>query len=179
VTESALPGATGLLLGSSSSIDVFTNGSAVTFGAVGTSVGAWPTANLAIYVPIRVSSACLVRKLWVACGSTGTDNIDVGLYDAAANRKVSSGTVAKVTSAEKIVDVTDLFILPGLYYMGLVCAVNTATFSRFGHTAPNPAAYGCLTQALGSTLLPDPAVWAVDNTLAYVPQMGLSLGTVN
>lgn len=147
-----------------------------------TVAGAWPTANLAIYVPIRVQWQVVLRKLWLAPTTTATTgNLDVGLYTSGGTRIISAGNTNKAAgTAEQIIDVTDTVIYPGLYFMALVCSNNTDTFSKgTAVTAPFFAAMGCLSEALGSAVLGTTASWSVDQTNAFYPIMGFSTGTVN
>lgn len=138
--------------------------------------GAYPATNLAIYVPVRVRQAVIVRKLWVACTATGTDTVDLGVYNAAGTQVVSVTEAAKVISDELVIDVSpDVALSPGLYYMAMSCASNTATFLRYITTAPLLAGLGVRTEALGSVTLPATATWVIDNTLTFGPMMGMLL----
>ena len=139
------------------------------------STGVWPSANLAIYVPIAVPSRVVVRKLWFGSFTTGTGNVDMALYDAAGVAVVTATNAAKVAAQqEQVFDVTDTTVGPGLYYIGLSSDSATDTFYRVVHLAPLPAAYGVLTEA-SAYPLPSTATWTVDNTLAVVPVMGMLL----
>jgi len=155
------------------SLDTFTHGAVLTSTQTITST-AWPTTNLAIYVPLRVPVAMVVVKLWYGSGSTGTGSNDIGLYDSNGARLVSNGNAAKPASAtEDVRDVADTTIGPGLYYLALVASNSTDTYYAETDAAPMCAAIGVLTEALGSTVLPASASWAVNQTLAYYPRMGL------
>src|SRR5262245_15809191 len=78
---------------------------------------AWPSANLALFVPFRVSAPCVAYKMSTGFGTTASGNYDLGIYDAFGNRLVSTGTQAKGASVEAILDITDTELGPGLYYM--------------------------------------------------------------
>lgn len=80
---------------------------------------AWPLANLAIFCPIRAPLPVTIYKLTIGAGATATGNFDVGVYDSAGNRLVSSGSTPKSANVEQIIDVTDTRIGPGLYYLAL------------------------------------------------------------
>ena len=95
--------------------------------SVGTSVlpapaaAAWPSANRAYFVPFRLPIAVTVYKMACGTGTGTTGNFDLGIYDSFGNRLVSTGSTAKTTaSSERIVDVTDTFLLPGFYYLAMV-----------------------------------------------------------
>lgn len=184
MTESVLPAPiSGIWAEPGQTIDSygpFSGVSASFLTAGNPAASAWPTALLAIFVPVQVRRAATAYKLWYAGGATATGTIDIAVYDSAANRKVSLGNTAKGGALENFVNTTDTALAPGLYYIGLVCSNNTDTFifSANANTGPIPTALGCLTQALGSAVLPDPAVWAIDQTLTKIPAMGISIGTV-
>lgn len=151
------------------SIDNLTGGWMTYQSSAATST-AWGTANRAIYVPIRVPHRITVKELGYVCNSTATGNIDIGLYDSAGTRLASTGSTAKANSTKTVaLDVTDTTIGPGLYYVALNNDTTTDTFYCFSDTAPNPAARGILTQAVGAVTLPATATWALDQTLAFIP----------
>lgn len=138
---------------------------------------AWGTANRAIYVPTRVPRRVVVRKIGASTGSTSAGNIDVGIYDASGALVVSSGSTAKASSITQVIDVADTTIGPGLYYLALNNDTTTDTFVALDLNPPFPAAYGVLTQTLGSVTLPATASWAVDNTLTLIPAVVMLTGT--
>lgn len=140
--------------------------------------GAWPAANLAIYVPVAVRQRVIVRSIWFSSASTGTGNYDIGLYDSGGTRIASSTAQSKPASAIEVVyDITDTTIGPGTYYMALVISNNSDTVYRYAPSAPIALAYGALSESLGSTALPATASWALDQTLAVIPVMGMFLVT--
>lgn len=100
-----------------------------TFGMCGISAGmnaippasvAWPAANRAIFVPVRVPIGVTVYKLACGSGTGTTGNFDLGIYDAGGNLIVSTGTTAKTSASEdRVIDITDTFLGPGLYYLAM------------------------------------------------------------
>lgn len=161
--------AQGQWAGSHHSIDNLTGGW-MTYQTLPTNATPWGTQYRAIYVPIRVPRRVVVRKLGYANTSTATGNYDIGLYDAAGTRLVSSGSTAKTTSAATITyDMTDTTIGPGLYYLALNNDTTTDTFIAQLDNVPTPAARGILTETLGSVTLPATATWIVDQTLGFIP----------
>jgi hypothetical protein len=138
----------------------------------------WPSVNMAIYVPYLVQARGTVRKLWYYSTSTGGGNIDIGLYDATGTRLASSGSTAKsLTSAPVVLDVTDVVIGPGIYYVALVASSATSNnFWAWLPSAPMAAAIGVYTEA-SALPLPATATFALTQTLAYVPVMGMFLNT--
>ena len=142
------------------------------------SAAAWPSANLAIYIPIRVPVRCVARSLWYASGSTSNGNVDMGLYDAAGDAIISATGASKANGGEvQIFDVTDTTVGPGRYYLALVSDSGTSTFYRIAPAAPLCAAWGVLTET-SAYPLPATATWAVPQTLAYLPVMGMSYQAV-
>lgn len=153
-------------------------GSRTNYNVVGGSPDVWPAANLIIYVPIVVKQMVLVKKIWFGAGGTGTGNIDLGIYNRAGTRLVSSGTIAHGTgNNEKVVDITDLPLKPDLYYMALQGSNNTDTMYRENLAGPAPAAGGVRDEAAGGFGLPATATWVVDSALGYVPEMGIFVET--
>jgi hypothetical protein len=138
-----------------------------------TTVGAWPSANLAIYIPIGLPRRVIVRTLYFASGTTGTGNVAMGLYLPSGVAVVGPATAAKGTSAiVQVIDVTDAAVGPGLYYLGLSCSNATDTFYRSASSAPLPAAGGILVET-SAYPLPSTATFALDQGLSYVPYVGL------
>ena len=93
------------------------------FGAVHGSASpvsaAWPAANRAILVPFRLPVIATAYQMIVGCGATASGNFDAGIYDWYGNLLVSSGTTAKVSGAEVVLNITDTVLGPGRYYMAV------------------------------------------------------------
>ena len=132
---------------------------------------AWGTANRAIYIPVRFPTSGVVKELgYVAEGSAATGNIDIGLYDASGTRLCSTGSQTKALSdTVAVFDVTDTTVQRGLYYLALNNSTTTDTFYADIPAAPNLAARGVLTEAVGAVTLPATATWALNQTLALFP----------
>jgi len=154
------------------SVDTLT--SSYHFQAGGTSSAtAWGTQYRAIYVPVRVPYPGVVKEMWVNTGSTGAGNIDVGLYDAAGTRLVSTGSTAHGAGNTLVAfEVTDTTIQAGLYYLALNNDTTTDTFRALTTSAALTMISGVLSETLGAVTLPATATWAVDTTLAFLPKMG-------
>ena len=81
---------------------------------------AWPAANRALLIPFRLPVRATVYKMGCGTGTLTTGNFDLGIYDVNGNRLVSTGATAKTTaSSERIVDVTDTQLMPGMYYLAM------------------------------------------------------------
>jgi len=140
--------------------------------------GAWPTQYLALYVPMRIGSQRIVRKLGISNGATASGNLDLGLYDAKGTLLVSTGSTAQSGEAiEQIIDVTDTLISPGIYYIAAAMDGTTGTFMRRSITAPYCLSIGVLTELLGSVTLPATATWTANQTLALYPMLFMAFTT--
>jgi hypothetical protein len=135
---------------------------------------AHPNANRAFFIPFRIARPLTVAKLWSFNGATVSGNIDVGIYDAAGARLVSSGSTAQAgTTAIQEFDVADTALdAPAQYYLGVALNNATGTLRRYTPAVPLGAAIGCAQQDTAFPL-PSPATFAVHAT-AYVPIVGLS-----
>jgi hypothetical protein len=158
------------------SIDTMNNGLTAPLTAFSSTV-AWPTANLAIYVPVMVRQNATVKQLWYANNTTATGNFDIGLYDAAGAALLRKGSTAKSTTGAEIVwDCTDTVISSGLYYLALANDTNTDTFFGITPAAPYLAAIGLYTEA-SAFALPATATFAIPQALAFCPVIGMYLDT--
>lgn len=146
----------------------------VTYPATGQT---WPTADMAIYVPVLVKQRVVVKQLWFGSSGTAAGNYDLGLYDAAGTALLRQGSTAKGGAGETVWNCTDTPIGPGLYYLALVSSTSTDTFAMMSvWAAPIPAALGVLTQS-SALPLPATATFAVNQTLSKVPLVGMFLDT--
>ena len=135
-----------------------------------------PSADLAVFVPVRVTRTSVVRRLFAAVVDN-TGNIDVGLYSATGTRLVSSGKTA--AASDFTADVTDTTIGPGCYYLAYVADNTTLTVVCYLRSAPLPTAVGVLTQQLGAgAALPATATFAITQALGYIPALAAITGTV-
>lgn len=133
---------------------------------------AWPTANLALYIPFIIHDPWLLQLILISNGATVSGNVDVGVFDGQQNRIVSKGSAAQAgTSAVQSLDVTDTTLEPGRYYMGVALDNNVGMISGYAVAAPLPAAAGVLQQA-SAFPLPDPAVFAAC-AQSFVPNLAL------
>lgn len=92
-------------------------------GSSSAASAAWPSANLAILVPFRLPAPLLVQRLFLLNGATASGNVDIGIYDVAGTRLLSTGSTAQSgTSAVQSVDVTDTPLAAGVFYLALATA---------------------------------------------------------
>lgn len=133
---------------------------------------AWPSANLAIFIPFTLAVPVTVYKMAMGAGATAAGNFDIGIYDAAGNRLVSSGATAKGSSVEHILDVTDTVIGPGTYYLAMAAdGTNNYAVMVPSGTSPVPLQKTRLAGVMGvasSYVLPATVTYAAA-TLAPIP----------
>ena len=135
---------------------------------------AWPSANLAMFVPMRLPIPVIVYKLAIGAGATAAGNFDVGIYDAGGNRLASSGATAKGASVEHIIDIADLKIGPGLFYLAMSAdGTNNYRVLLPSGTSPVPLQktrlYGVM-EAAASYVLPATVTFAAA-TFAPLPMI--------
>lgn len=136
--------------------------------------------RLARFVPRRT---IVVTKIGfsVTNAATNNDSIDVGLYDAAGNRLVSSGaTAGKVNGAtgKQTIDITATTLSPGVvYYAGLAYGTVGGTAATISAVSPTAAGInlmwgsGAGVQEISASnsgaTLPATADWGVSSSAAY------------
>lgn len=144
----------------------------VTNVAIGS--GAWPSSNRAYFIPFNISITILVTKLWVANGTTASNNFDVGIYDEQGTRIISSGSTARTgTSVVQSVNITDTMIGPGRFYFGLAQDGTSGHNIRFsGITSAGQAGLVGVYSMNSAFALPATATFATSAT-SYIPICGL------
>lgn len=99
------------------------------FGGINPASGAYSAANRAMYFPLILPWPFTVRRLFWGNGSAAGGNWDIGLYNPAGTRLVSSGsTVGAGASTIQFVTPAALPLLlsAGRYYLALVHDAVTA-----------------------------------------------------
>jgi len=142
---------------------------------------AWPVNNKAFYIPFVLAKSATVLKLFWANGATvaGTNNIDVGIYDASGNRLVSTGSTAQGTaSIVQEVDVTDTILGRGQYFLAMSCSNTAATFSLSSSSTTQVGRLIGILEQTSALPLPNPATLAVCSATFVVPQFGAALRTL-
>lgn len=135
----------------------------------------WPSANLAIFIPVEIFNPITIAKMAVNNGSTVNGSLEVGIYTPNGNKVVSSGSAAQTgVSSIQIFDITDTLLNPGLYYMAMVSDSATATFAGWtvGSTTIVWRALGVYQQAAGF-VLPTTAVFAA-MAQTVIPIIGMT-----
>ncbi len=143
----------------------------------------WTTTNMGVYTPFSLNRRSTVKKLYHLNGGTiGTDNIDVGIYDADSDglpsiRRVSSGATAlSGATAWQEFDVTDTELAPGLYYLAAVMDGTTDTSISLGTDVLilESRRFSFYQQAIGSGTLPATAAPAIVTATRMFPQLALN-----
>src|SRR5262245_48928726 len=106
------------------SISAFDFGSPAGAWTVGNGIiaasSAWPAASVAIYVPFYINETVTVYEAGVGAGATAGGNFEIGVYNEAGTKQVSSGSVARTLSVWNTAGLTDTDLVPGWYYMAMV-----------------------------------------------------------
>ena len=139
--------------------------------------GAYPLANLAIYVPFSVSETVTAFEGWVITGATAGGNFDIGIYSATGSRLVSAGSTARVVSTvNNTTTMTNQVLTPGVWYYMAFSADSTNTYISSSTVAGLNESMGVLESTTSFVLPASPTLSRT--TRAYVPQFGLNLHTV-
>lgn len=122
---------------------------------------AWPSANLAIYIPVEIYQVVTIVKMAVNNGTAVSGNIDVGIYDVGGAKLVTKGSTAQAgTSAIQIFDITDTLLLPGLYYMAVALDNTTGTLAGWTVATQVAQSMGAFQQASAFALPTSSATFA-------------------
>lgn len=134
----------------------------------------YPAADRALFYPVRLSQPVLVKVLYWVNGATVAGNVDVGIYDEAGTRLLSTGSTAQATvSVLQQVNVTDTLIGPGLFYLAIAASLATATFLSQNAAADTMLQAGVAQMA---TAMPLPATATLEKMVSvYKPLFGASL----
>jgi hypothetical protein len=159
-----------------------------TFGSTSSIGGIWwsnttpnsttyPTANLAIYMPFRLPTPTLIAQLFCSNGTAVSGNVDVGIYDEAGTRLVSSGSTAQAgTSTNQAFNITDMTIGPGLFYLAVAMDNTTGTLFATTASALNLKFMG-FAQEASAFPLPATATFAT-NAGTFMPIIGFTSRSV-
>ena len=137
---------------------------------------AWITANKAFFIPISIAGPVTVKKMFWFNG-TVSGNVDVGIYDRGGNRLVSAGSTAQAgASAVQEVDITDLLLKAGLYYLAMVMD-NTTGQVELLNLSTGPAMFAGVAEMTSAFPLPATATFAAVSS-ARTPFVAATLRTV-
>jgi hypothetical protein len=139
---------------------------------------AYPTANLAIFVPFTIYNYSVATQLFSYNGATASGNIDMGIYSADGTRLVSKGSTAQAgTSGLQAFDITDTGLAAGTYFLAV--ALDNTTGTLFS-TTTGLLGFGImmgLKQTASAFALPATVTFATISN-DYVPYIGLTTRSV-
>jgi hypothetical protein len=106
-----------------------------TSGGLSVATNAWPTANLAIYIPFELPWPYTVQRVWWNNGTAAGGNWNIGLFTITGRQLYSAGsTAASGNSVPQYVTLSSPLLLPaGRYYIGVSHSATTANHA-FGTT---------------------------------------------
>ncbi len=136
-------------------------------------------ANLATYVPFILARPKLIAQFFWINGGTVAGNTDVGVYNEALTKVLSTGSTANSgTSTIQAVNVTDTVLQAGRYWLAIASDSSTQVFSGDSIVARAQDMFGIKQQASGwsSGLLSSPTLSAPAQTL--LPLFGFTPGSV-
>jgi hypothetical protein len=137
--------------------------------------GAWPAANLAIFLPFHTSAPFPIQQVGWINGATVSGNVDMGVYDAAGTRLGSIGSTAQAGVSVLQLAALSLTLDPGHYNMGFTCDNTTATITRIS-LGPSSFAFGTAYQVQAQTSafpLPSTATLANPTSNLIIPAVAL------
>ena len=125
-------------------------------------------ANYAIFVPFIAETWFTVYHLGWYNGTVVSGNVDCGIYNQYGTRLVSTGSTAQAgVSGLQIVNITDLAVSPGYYYMAFAMDNITGTVFR-GTPALAMNEANDVREVTTGFPLPSTATM-VNSTRAYIP----------
>ena len=139
---------------------------------------AWITANAAVFIPFRISSPIVLAQLFIYNGATLSGNFDVGIYDAAGTKIVSTGSTDQTTGTInllRVVDITDTLIGPGVFYLAAAMDNITGTMMGILGGGLNSRSMGCVQTA---TAFPLPATVTFATNAQIIASIGATTKTV-
>jgi hypothetical protein len=144
----------------------------------GTASATYISANRAIYIPFALASTATFVKMFVINGAAVSGNIDVGIYNEAGTRLVSSGSTAQAgTSAIQEFDITDTTLSEGIYYLAVAMDNTTGTLQRGTGSSLRLQMTGMAIQA-SAFPLPATATFAALAASDYVPCIAATTRTL-
>ena len=138
------------------------------------SADVWPVADLALYIPFVLHNDQTVKRMLVEIGAS-SGNLDAGIYTEGATRKVSIGsTVVGTTNDVQELDIGDIFLVAGRYYMALVFDNATASVPRYAVLGYKNRMVG-IKEETSAFPLPATATFAEHVDRNYLPSVAVTL----
>lgn len=147
----------------------------------------WPAARRIFYVPMHIPWPIIVRKLFWVNGATVSGTVDVGIYSSVAGLPVTrltntgvSGTAMGTLSTLQSVDITDIQLAPGTYFMAMMVDNATATMWRAtgGAGTQSLKSWGVCSETPGSGTAVPATATPVTLQSNYLPLFGLTTVTL-
>ena len=142
---------------------------------------AYPADALAMFFPFYVTKPVITANMFTYNGATAIGNVDVGVYDEAATRLVSSGATAQSgTSTLQTYNITDTLFGPGLFYLAITLDDTGAGLGTLFRGTIAQAMFGRaigMAQQATQTTLPAAATLAAF-AQTYIPLFGLTVRSV-
>jgi hypothetical protein len=122
----------------------------------------WLTAGLAWYVGFWLGARAIAKKMFVVNGNPLGSTVDLGIYLPDGTRIVNTGATAQAGTAQmQIIDISDVTLEPGYYYMAAWCNNTTGSFNMVGQpNTPSQGMSGIFNQASVASNLPATATFA-------------------
>ncbi len=146
----------------------------------GAASAVYPTANLAIFIPFAITNPITIVNLFAYNGTVASGNIDIGIYDVAGTKIVSTGSTAQAgTSALQVIAPTSTQLGAGVYYMAIAMDNTTGTLLRSNIAGQTVSLLKTVGMAQMATAFPLPAAATFETVSnAYIPLIGLSTRSV-
>ena len=100
----------------------------------GNSWATWPAANMAKFTACVITHPVNITAIMFINGGAASGNIDVGIYDLAGTKIVSSGStvMAGTGGGWTVTSVSSTLLVPGMYYLALAIDNTTASVTMRG-----------------------------------------------
>jgi hypothetical protein len=136
---------------------------------------AWPSANLGIAIPFRVTTPIKFSNAFWHNGTTvsASYHIDVGIYSADGTKLGSIGSTAQGTASIIQTVALTTEIAPGQFYMAMSCDNASATFWKSTGITLNVCRALGMGQMSSALALPAAFTFAAMG-YAYIPVFGLT-----
>jgi hypothetical protein len=134
----------------------------------------YPSADLAIFMPVKVTETITIKKLWVLNGATASGNTNMALYNSEFILVAGTETGSTAQAGTNVIQeftITPTGITPGLYYVAIAMDNTTGTLFRYSIGSEGAKYVGLFSQASSFDL---PAVATPADANSYAPVMGFS-----
>jgi hypothetical protein len=133
------------------------------------------TGNVALVYEVTLDDAVVLFKAFASNGATVNGSFDIGLYGSDWRLIVSTGSTAQVgASILQEVNITDVVVGPGVYYLAFAFSSATAAYICTSFTGPAGGVGGNLML----TAFPLPATFVSGGFTTVVPRFGFSTRTL-